>query len=109
VVVALLVVKSLNLLQRSWLQQENSVTIWWRGVRSAAGDDIHGMHGWLAIGPRCIAMAVAYVFTADTCSARSRSRRGLAVRRGVLPGDVVPGAQGIVAWQSGVVPFFLLS
>jgi hypothetical protein len=59
------------------------------------------MHGWLLLGPRCIAVAAADVVTAETYRARSTKSRGLAVRRGVLLGDVVPGPRGIVAGQSG--------
>jgi len=25
----------------------------------AAGDDVHWMHGWLVVGPQCIAVAAA--------------------------------------------------
>jgi hypothetical protein len=59
---------SLGLPQRCWLQPENRVTVWGRGVREAAGDDIHWMRGWL-VGPRCIGVAAADV-VAGLCAAR---------------------------------------
>ena len=63
------VVMLLGLPQRCWMQSENRVTVWRRGVWLAAGDDIHWMHGWLVIGPRCIAVAAADV-VAGLCAAR---------------------------------------
>jgi hypothetical protein len=63
-----LVVMSLGLPQQGWLQPENRVTVCWRRVRSAVGDDIHWMHGWLVVGPRCIAVAAADV-VAGLCAA----------------------------------------
>jgi hypothetical protein len=72
VVVALLprlVVTSLGLPQRCWLQPENRVTVWRGGVRSAACDGIQWMRGWLVVGPRCIEAAAVDVVE-GLCGAR---------------------------------------
>jgi hypothetical protein len=83
VVVALLptlVVTSLGLPHRCWLQPENRVTMWRRAVWSAAGDDVHWMRGWLVVGPQCIAVAAVDV-VAGLCGVRQRT-----VPRCVVPG-----------------------
>ena len=87
-----LVVMSLGLSQRCWLQWENRVTVLQRGVRLAVGDDVHWMRGWLVVGPRCIAAAAVDV-VAGLCGARQRT----------VPRRVVPGPRGIVAGQLCVV------
>jgi hypothetical protein len=92
-----LVVMSLGHPQRCWLQPENKVTVWRKGVRSAAGD-VHWMCGWLVVGPWCFAAAAVDV-AAGLCGARQRT----------VPRRVVPGLRGIVAGPSGVVSSFLLS
>jgi hypothetical protein len=68
------------------------VTMWRRGAWSSVGDDIHWMHGWLVVGPRCIAVAAVDV-VAGLCDTRQRT----------VPRRVVPGPRGIVAGQSGMV------
>jgi hypothetical protein len=59
---------SLGLPQHCWPQAENRVAVRQRAVRSAVGNDAHWMRGWLAVGPRCIAVAAADV-VAVLCAA----------------------------------------
>ena len=88
-----LVVMLLGLPQRCWLQSENRVTEWRRGVQSAVSDDVHWMRSWLVVCPRFIAMAAADV-VAGLCAAKKRT----------VPGRVVPGHEapwlGSQAWCS---------